>query len=218
VDVTIRRAFPEGASAASQENASPRSRERAQDTPPNVLDLEGVRRRDPEALAAFFEQHFDRVYGLVYRMLGNHHAAEDATQDVFLKLHRAAHTLDPSRDPGPWVTTIAFNVCRDLWRSSAAKLSRRSTAIDDPSHGDGSLPTSADDPERDLVRSERERLVQAAIGSLKEPLRAVIVLREYQGLSYEQIADMEKISPIAARKRYSRALAELGKKLGSVLT
>jgi len=53
--------------------------------------------------------------------------------------------------------------------------------------------------------------VQKAIGMLQEPLRAVVVLREYQGLSYEEIAAMTETTPVAARKRYSRALAELGK-------
>lgn len=179
----------------------------------SVLDLEGVRRREPEALAAFFDQHFDRVYGLVYRLLGDRHWAEDATQEVFLKLHRAAHTLDPDRDPGPWVTTIAYNVCRDLWRSGAYRLSRHAISIDDPDHGDGAIPPNLKDPERELIASEREGLVQDAIGKLKEPLRAVVVLREYQGFSYEEIASVTGTSPVAARKRYSRALTELGKLL-----
>lgn len=183
----------------------------------SVLDLEGVRRRDPDALAAFFEQHFDRVYGLVYRLLGDRHSAQDATQEVFLKLHRAAHTLDVDRDPGPWVTTIAYNVCRDLWRSGAYRMSRKAAPLDDPRHGDASLPPSASNPERELIASERERLVQDAVGRLKEPLRVVVVLREYQGLGYEEIAKIAGISPIAARKRYSRALAELGKHLERVL-
>jgi len=177
------------------------------------LDLEGVRRREPQALAAFFDQHFDRVYGLVYRLLGDRHWAEDATQEVFLKLHRAAHTLDPDRDPGPWVTTIAYNVCRDLWRSGAYRLSRNAISIDDPDHGDGAIPPNLKDPERELIASEREGLVQGAIGKLKEPLRVVVVLREYQGFSYEEIASVTGTSPVAARKRYSRALTELGKLL-----
>ena len=181
----------------------------------SVLDLEGVRRREPQALAAFFDQHFDRVYGLVYRLLGDRHWAEDATQEVFLKLHRAAHTLDPDRDPGPWVTTIAYNVCRDLWRSGAYRLSRNAISIDDPDHGDGAIPPNLKDPERELIASEREGLVQDAIGKLKEPLRAVVVLREYQGFSYEEIASLTGTSPVAARKRYSRALTELGKLLES---
>ena len=59
--------------------------------------------------------------------------------------------------------------------------------------------------------------MQKAIGMLQEPLRAVVVLREYQGFSYEQIASMTGTTPVAARKRYSRALAELGKMLDKAL-
>ena len=86
---------------------------------PSVAELERVRARDPEALAAFFERYVDRVFGLVYRLLGDRTLAEDMTQDVFLKVHRAAHQLDPRRDPRPWIMTIAHNACRDLWRSAA---------------------------------------------------------------------------------------------------
>jgi RNA polymerase sigma-70 factor (ECF subfamily) len=182
----------------------------------SVLDLEGVKRRDPQALAAFFERYFDRVYGLVYRLLGDRHSAEDATQEVFLKLHRAAHTLDPHRDPGPWVTTVAYNVCRDLWRSGAYRLSRQASSLDDPSHGNSSFASPAGGPEWDLLVKERKEHVQDAIGKLKEPLRAVLLLREYEGLSYERIAELTGMSPVAARKRYSRALAELGRVLEKV--
>jgi len=90
--------------------------------PELVAELERVRAREPEALAAFFERHFDRVYGLVYRLLGDRTIAEDMTQEVFLKVHRAAHQIDPARDPVPWLVTIAHNACRDLWRSNAWKL------------------------------------------------------------------------------------------------
>jgi RNA polymerase sigma-70 factor, ECF subfamily len=191
-------------------------RDRAQESASSVLDLAGVRRREPEALAAFFERYFDRVYGLLFRLLGDRHSAQDATQEVFLKIHRAAHTLDPARDPDPWITTIAYNVCRDLWRSGAYRLSRQAASIDDPEHGDTPLTSRADDPEQALIAAERRDLVQQAIGALHEPLRAVVVLREYQGLSYERIAELTGTTPVAARKRYSRALAELGKQLEKV--
>ena len=193
------------------------NRDPAQDGDSFVLDLAGVRRRDPEALAAFFEQHFDRVYALVFRLLGDRHSAQDAAQEVFLKIHRAAHTLDPSRDPEPWITTIAYNVCRDLWRSGAYRLSRQAASIDDPENGDTPLTSRAEDPEEALLASERRDQVQRAIAALNEPLRTVVVLREYQGWSYEQIADLTGTTPVAARKRYSRALAELGKLLEKVV-
>lgn len=185
----------------------------AQPAPTSVLDLEGVRRRDPAALEAFFEAYFDRVYSIVARLLGNRAAAEDAAQEVFLKIHRAAHTLDPARDPGPWVVTIATNVCRDLWRSASHRMSRRSASIEDTPGLAERLTTGVADPERDALAGERARLVQEAIMELKEEYREVVLLRDYDGRSYEEIAAIAGANETAVRKRYSRALAELGRLL-----
>jgi RNA polymerase sigma-70 factor (ECF subfamily) len=171
-----------------------------------------VRERDPEALATFFEAYFDRVFGLVYRLLGNRAGAEDVTQEVFYKVHRAAHRLDPERDPMPWLAAIAHNACRDHWRSGAYRMSRRSASIDQQPAVHAMLAAPGD-PEREALALERERLVQAAIQELPEMLRVPIVLHEYQGLSHEEVADVLGIRHDAARKRYSRALATLGKRL-----
>jgi len=182
-----------------------------------VAELERVRARDPEALAAFFERYFDRVYGLVYRLLGDPTLAEDMTQEVFLKVHRAAHQIDPTRDPLPWLVTIAHNACRDLWRSSAWKLTRRASSLDGDSPLAETLSRGTNDPERDALARERERLVQEALLKLPEPLRVAIVLHDYQGLGHDQIAAITGVNHAAVRKRYSRALAALGSLLKGTL-
>lgn len=177
------------------------------------LELERVRMRDPAALGAFFERYFDRVYGLVYRLLGDRTLAEDMTQEVFLKVHRAAHQIDPSRDPTPWLMTIAHNACRDLWRSNAWKLTRKSASLDGDSPLAETLSRGINDPERDLLASESERLVREALLRLPEPLRVAIVMRDYQGLGHDEIAAITGVHHAAARKRYSRALAALARLL-----
>jgi RNA polymerase sigma-70 factor (ECF subfamily) len=164
-------------------------------------------------MGAFFDAYFDRVFGLVYRMLGDRTLAEDAAQEVFLKVHRGAHMLDPTRDPGPWVSTIATNVCRDLWRSGAYRLSHSALSFDDTPGLKDSLPSQGRSPEGEALASERTRLVQEAIQMLREPLREVLVLREYEGLGYDEIAAMTGLNEAAVRKRYSRALSEMGKLL-----
>jgi RNA polymerase sigma-70 factor (ECF subfamily) len=174
--------------------------------------LAGVQARAPEALAAFFEAYFDRVFGLVYRLLGNRAGAEDVTQEVFYKVQRAAHRLDPDRDPMPWLAAIAHNTCRDYWRSGAYRLGRRSASIEQEPAVQGSL-AAATDPERDALAAEREALVQAAISELPEMLRVPVVLHDYQGLSHEEVAEILGIRHDAARKRYSRALKALGQRL-----
>lgn len=173
--------------------------------------LEGVTRRDPAALSAMFERYFDQVFGLAFRLLGDRTLAEDLTQEVFLKIHRAAHQVDPTRDPTPWVVAITCNACRDVWRSRAYKMGRRSASVDAEPAVAAKLTPGTNDPERDLLKSEREKLVQEAIAELPEPLRECVVLHDYEGLNHQDIATLTGVNHAAARKRYSRALAALGK-------
>jgi len=175
--------------------------------------LEAVRRREPDALAALFERYFDQIFGLIHRLLGERAAAEDVTQDVFLKVHRAAEQLDAARDPGPWLTTIAYNACRDVWRSGAYRMARRSDPVDDDPESGVTLTRGTHDPEDDALASERERLVQDAVRALPEALRVPVLLHDYQGLSHQEIAGVLGIHHAAARKRYSRALTALGERL-----
>ena len=179
---------------------------------PDAALLERVRQRDPEALGAFYDRYLSLVFGLAWRLLGDRTRAEDAASEVFLKVHRAADRLDPARDPAPWLTTITTNVCRDLWRSGAYRMSRRAADIDDPVQA-ASLSSGRNDPEDDALGHERARLVQEALQALPEPLRTTIVLHDYQGLDHRQVAEVLHIAHDAARKRYSRALAALEEQL-----
>jgi RNA polymerase sigma-70 factor (ECF subfamily) len=177
--------------------------------------LVGVKNGDGQALAAFFELTFDRIYSLATRLLGDRTAAEDATQEVFLKVHRAAHSLDPDRSPLPWLTVVTCNVCRDMQRSHKRR-STRTVSIDDDSHVAMVVDTGRD-PEAEALAGERSRLVQAALMRLPEELRTVVVLRDYQGMRHEEIAEAVGASHAAVRKRYSRALARLAEELKGVL-
>ena len=179
---------------------------------PDLVWLERVRVREPEALGQFYDRYLYLVFGLAWRLLGDRTLAEDAASEVFLKVHRAADRLDPARDPAPWLATITTNVCRDVWRSGQYRMSRRAADVHDPAAA-ASLSSGRNDPEADTLSSERERLVQEALLALPEPLRASIVLHDYQGLDHRAVADVLHIAHDAARKRYSRALAALAERL-----
>mgnify|MGYP001825861868 CR=1 FL=1 len=81
---------------------------RSPGSPLTVEQLERVRTRDPEALGALVDAYSGRIFGLDIRMTGDRAAAEDVTQETFLKVHRAAHQLDATRDPGPWLLTLSL--------------------------------------------------------------------------------------------------------------
>lgn len=181
--------------------------------PLDAAVLERVRQRDPEALGLLYERYFDRVFGLVHRLLGDRTMAEDAVSEVFLKVHRAADRLDPQRDPGAWLMTIATNVCRDLWRSGAYRMGRRASDVQDEAGVGGRLSSNTPGPEGELLGAERERLVQEALAELPEQLRIAVVLHDWEGLSHQEVADRTGIEHAAARKRYSRAITALGRLL-----
>jgi RNA polymerase sigma-70 factor (ECF subfamily) len=175
--------------------------------------LDRARRRDPEALEAFFERYFEPVHALAYRLVGERAVAEDLAQEVFLKVHRALDTLDAGRDPWPWLATIVHNACRDLWRSGAYRMGRRSDSLEDDTARAERIPSGSATPESQVLASERERLVREAIDQLPESLRETVLLYDYQGLNHLEVARMLGIEHAAARKRYSRALDALGKLL-----
>ena len=178
---------------------------------------EAVRRREPAALGEFFEAHFDRLYNLAYRLLGDRALCEDVLQEVFLKIHRAADQLDPQRDPGPWLATLTRNACREQWRRKGSRIDRQSRSLDDESGLSEALPAEAESPERRTLRGERDRAVASALMKLPEALREVVVLRDFHGMAHEEVARVVNERNATVRKRYSRALAELRGFLQGVL-
>jgi RNA polymerase sigma-70 factor (ECF subfamily) len=165
--------------------------------------LDRVRTRDPDALERFFETFFDRVYGYVSRLVRDRHEAEDLTQLAFLKMHRAIHTLDPGRNPTPWVFAVAANTVRDHWRSKPYKQSAVNRPLDGTPLADNL--TAEDDQEA----REAAEILEGALERLSENLRAVVLLRDYAGVSYAEVSRILGIEEPAARKRHSRALDEL---------
>lgn len=179
--------------------------------------LEGVRRRDPEALGEFFELYFDRLYGVAFRLVGDHTLAEDVLQEVFFKVHRAAPQLDPTRDPGPWLATITRNACRERWRRTGRRADHQARSLDDGSKLRETIESGGKDPEDETLRGERDRAVADALMRLPGALREVVVLRDYHGMSHEEVADVVGARVATVRKRYSRALAELRQHLKGLI-
>ena len=175
--------------------------------PPTVL--EKVRQRDSQALAPLFDHYFNRIYNLAIRLLGERTAAEDVTQEVFLRVHRAAHQLDTERDPGPWVMTITTNLCREKWRSRAGRQAKQTSSLDAKPEMAEVMANGSAGPDSKVLDADRDRLLGEAIGKLPEAMRLVVVLHDLQGLTHEEISGIVGDEATAVRKRYSRALQKL---------
>jgi RNA polymerase sigma-70 factor (ECF subfamily) len=179
------------------------------DSPLTAAVLEKVRQRDSQALAALFDHYFNRIFNLAFRLLGERTAAEDVTQEVFLRVHRAAHQLDTQRDPGPWLMTITANLCREQWRSRAGRQAKRTASLDARPEMAAAVPNGGAGPDSKVLEADRDRFLGEAIDKLPEAMRLVVVLHDLQGMTHEEISEIVGDEAAAVRKRYSRALQKL---------
>lgn len=169
---------------------------------------EKLRALDRDALGKFYELYALRVFNYVRRMVGEDQVAEDLTQEIFMHVQRSLPSYDPARELSPWVYTLATNKVRDFWRSRKNLDRLRENSLDELDH-DRPIPDTGDGPTVELESKELGEVLSHAIDGLPEVLRATLLLRYFEGLSFDVIAGILERNEDAVRKRYSRALAEL---------
>ena len=169
-----------------------------------VLDeIELITRAKNGEQSAFSELvciHADGVRNAVYRLYGDTRLAEDAAQETFIRawLHFASYR--PQTSLRNWLYRIAVNAATDMLRKEKRILLHafEDLSLKDPQPG----------PEALFSQEERATLIQKAVLSLPDACRAVLVLREYEGLSYQEIADALEIpvGTVMSRLNYARKL------------
>ncbi len=175
-----------------------------------ALLVAGLKRRDPEAFAAFFEAHADRVYRLALGMLGNESDAEEITQMTFISAMEAIDRFEPRAKLDTWLYRIAHN--------HALMLTRRRRPSDALPDGDTpDTPTSLVDwrdlPEEQLLGQEAQERLWAEIARLPEGLRAAFTLRDVEGLTTADCAHIQSITEAACKVRLHRARLLLRERL-----
>lgn len=158
---------------------------------------------DLSAFNAFVEAYQGQVYNLCLRLLGDLAAAEDATQEAFIAAYRHI-TRFRGGSFRAWLLRIAANACYDELRRRRARPTQPiEEAIDLAS------PGGSESPEVYVVRRELARHIQAGLATLPPDQRLAVILRDVQGLSYEEIAQVTSSSLGTVRSRLSRGRARL---------
>jgi RNA polymerase sigma-70 factor, ECF subfamily len=155
---------------------------------------EALRLAQAGDMAAFerLVRHYERrVFLTALRVLGSRADAEDAAQEVFLRLHRHLRRISGG-DPGPWIYRVTVNVCRDMARARPPAASVEETAA----------PV---DTEREAGLRERRRLLESALAGLPPKQRAALVLRDIEGLSTREVAEALGSSEATVRSQISTA-------------
>ena len=173
--------------------------------------LRRLRSGDARAFEELVIAHQHRVFGVALRMLGNAGEAEEVAQETFLRAHRAIGAFRGDAKLSTWLYGIASRLCLNRLAGGERRLRRGGEAEL------GRLAAGAD-PAADLERSEVEQALHRAIAELPEERRVVVVLRDLEGLSYEEIAAALELELGTVRSRLHRARMDLKDKLERFLT
>ena len=157
---------------------------------------------DLSAFEELVRKYQDRIYNLCRYMIQDAHDAQDAAQDVFLKAYENLKAFKPDASLYTWLYRIAVNTCLDYKKKSRPEQAEDESVIDD-------LASTEPSPEQRYQSKEIGQAIQAALQKLPEQLRAAIVLKEIEELSYEEIAEALDTSSGTVKSRISRAREEL---------
>ena len=166
-----------------------------------------LRKGDLRAFEELVIAYQHRVFGVAVRMLGNRAEAEEIAQETFLRAHRALPEFRGQARLGTWLYAIASRLCLNRLAAPERRLAR---GDDDalavaPSHEPDAAAT--------LERAELDAALREAIAGLPEERRIVVILRDLEGLSYEEIAEVLALEPGTVRSRLHRARMDLKAKL-----
>jgi RNA polymerase sigma-70 factor (ECF subfamily) len=160
-----------------------------------------------EALAPLMERHYRRVYRIALSYLRQPDDALDVVQECFVKAYQNAARWDGSAGAGPWLARIAVNLSIDRWRRN--KRRQQTFAPLPEGDHDPSFGRSDDGPDRSVAGREAREWLQAALATLPDKQRAVVVLRHYQDLSLDEIARTLGMSLGTVKSSLHRALHRL---------
>lgn len=167
---------------------------------------------DEEAFTLLVRQWEGRVYNLALRMLGNREDAQDVAQDTFFSVYKAAGGLRDPSSFNTWLYRIALNHCRARWRSRSPELSLDdSQSESELRDGSGSLGPPVLRGTKDPV--ELRDLIRKALLRLSQDQRTAVVLKEYLGLSLEEVAQVTDVPLSTAKSRLYHGLREVQRNL-----
>ena len=169
-------------------------------------------RGDAEAFNALMGLHERRMFAVALRMCTNREDAEDCLQEAMLRIYRAISDFKAQSTFSTWVYRITMNTCLDELRR---RKSRPNTSLDVLVEAGWSPSDERETPEQHALRGEMHGKLSEFIGELPEEMRAAVVLRDVQGLSYEEIAEALGANVGTVKSRISRGREKLREKISA---
>ena len=174
--------------------------------------IDRAARGDAAAFDELLGAYEKKMYAVCLRMSGNHEDAQDCLQETMLRVYRAISGFKGQSTFSTWLYRVAMNTCLDELRK---KRNRTSTSLDGLLEAGWSPSDEFDTPERHALNREKSAEIRRVIAELPEDMRAAVVLRDIEGMSYEEIARVLDINVGTIKSRISRGREKLREKFQS---
>ncbi len=173
--------------------------------------VDDCRGGDPSAFDEIVRRYKDRVYNVVYRFVGNHEDALDVSQEVFVRAYRSLSSFQGTSKVYTWLYTIALNLGRNRVRDGGRRGRNKGVSLDSMScePGNGRNP----DPRAKARENELDDVLQRCLNELPEHYRIPFVLRTFDDLSYEEIAEAIERPEGTVKSRINQARRLLRERL-----
>jgi RNA polymerase sigma-70 factor (ECF subfamily) len=185
---------------------------------PDLEFVNGAKKGDKEAYEELVRRHQKRAFNVAFRILGNYDEALDIAQDSFIQAYRSLDGFRMESRFSSWLLTITVNLCRNRIKYWKRRARNRTTSIDAPIETEDSfIRREVRDPSPSaldaLGSKQTGEIIREEMMSLAEEFRTVLVLREMQEMSYEEIAGVLGIAAGTVKSRLHRGRSELKDRL-----
>jgi RNA polymerase sigma-70 factor (ECF subfamily) len=180
--------------------------------------IQAVQAGDMGAFDELVLKHKDRLFNLVYWFLGDYQDANDCAQETFIKVFKSIKKFRFESAFSTWLYRIAINTCKNRIKSSEYRWKKKTVSLEISNGSKNGNPcpeiaNGSPTPVMALEKKEKMMRIQKAINSLPEEQNQVVVLRDIQGLSYQDISDITGLNLGTVKSRLARARIELKNKL-----
>ena len=184
--------------------------------------IRAAQANDPQAFDQLIRRYQNKVFNLCYRMLADYEEANDCAQETFVKIYRSLKHFRQESSFATWLYTIAVNTCKNRMQSAAYRHRKKMLSLDPPGESEAGgrareIADPAPSPLAQLAMQERDALLQRAIDALPEEARTIIVLRDVEGLPYEEITRITGYPLGTVKSRLARARQQLREQLKGVI-
>ncbi len=189
----------------------------AKNEPTDQQLVERVQQGDKRGFDLLVKKYQHKIIGLIGRYVYDHHEAMDVAQEAFIKAYRALPNFRGDSAFYTWMYRIAINTAKNHLVAKGRRPPDVDVSVDDAEFFDSTLSHEIETPESHLHKQELEQAVFQALERLPEDLRTALTLREFEGMSYEDIAQVMSCPVGTVRSRIFRAREALDKVIAPLL-